>query len=433
MKYVLFLLVPLILWGDLDFVLDHASISAYAIDCRSGKVILNLEGDKSLIPASCMKVVTTGAALHLLGPEGHFQTDLEITGDIKEGVLQGDIIIRGGGDPCLGSDRSLASLAWEKQIEVWVCAILEKGIKEIRGEIVGDDTRWHRAQAPASWAWEDLGNYYGVGASALSFHENMTTVTFKPGSREGAPATLLHVIPAASNFIMRNEVTTGPVGSGDRACIYGAEYSTTQYVRGTVPAGVEEFFIKGAIPDPAKLCSELLMQALQKKGIKVHGNSFTKGQKKQVIHTTLSPKINEIIYWTNQKSINLYAEHLIKSMGSGTTANGTQAVIDFWKKQGIEIEGLNMVDGSGLSRKNFITAKQLVEILVKMKHSSYFSEFYTSLPEEKPGVRAKTGSMSFIRCITGYKGDIAFAILINNGQNGQEMEQKVDQFLTQLP
>ncbi len=427
-------LFPLFLWGDLaDHALDHALISAYAIDCRTGEVVFDLEGDRSLMPASCMKVVTTGAALHLLGPESHFQTDLVIDGDVKEGVLHGNVIIRGGGDPCLGSDRTQTSLAWEQQVEAWAAAIQESGIKEIRGEIIGDATKWERAQAPASWAWEDLGNYYGAGATALSFHENVSTVTFKPGPQEGAPAILLRVVPAAASFMMQNEVLTGPVGSGDRACIYGSEYSMTHYVRGTIPAGVEEFSIKGAIPDPAKLCSELLTQAMQKKGIKVQGNAAARGPVKQVIHTMLSPPLSEIVYWTNQKSINLYAEHLLKRMGEGKTAAGTHAVVEFWKKQGVEIEGLNIVDGSGLSRKNFITARQLASMLVKMKASPHFPQFYASLPERAPGIRAKSGSMSFTRCMTGYKGDVAFAILINNGQDTQQMTQKLDQFLAELP
>jgi D-alanyl-D-alanine carboxypeptidase/D-alanyl-D-alanine-endopeptidase (penicillin-binding protein 4) len=429
MKYALFLCIPFFLWADLE----HALISAYAVDCKSGQVVLDLEGDKSLMPASCMKIVTTGAALHLLGPESRFQTHLEIDGEIKKGVLQGNVIIRGGGDPCLGSDRARTSLTWQQQIEVWACAIQESGITEIEGEVIGDATKWERAQAPTSWAWEDLGNYYGAGATALSFHENKSTVTFKPGTREGAPTTLLHVTPAMAHFEMQNEVLTGPVGSGDLACIYGSEYSMTHYVRGTIPAGVEEFSIQGTIPDPAKLCSQLLVQALEKKGIKIQGNSRDKYPGGRVIHTTLSPPLSEIVYWTNQKSINLYAEHLIKDMGQGQTKLGTQTVVDFWRKQGIDTQGLNMVDGSGLSRKNFITAKQLVAILAFMRHSPHFAQFYASLPEEKSGIRAKSGSISFVRCITGYKGDVVFAILINNGQDVQEMKQKLDQILTELP
>jgi serine-type D-Ala-D-Ala carboxypeptidase/endopeptidase (penicillin-binding protein 4) len=428
MKYLFILLFPMLLWADLD----HALVSAYAINCKTGQVIMNVDAEKSLVPASCMKVVTTGAALHLLKPDSRFQTDLEIDGALVEGVLQGNVRIIGGGDPCLGSDRTKESLAWEKQIEVWADALANHGIKAITGEIIGDASRWETAGAAPSWAFEDIANYYGAGATALTFHENMYTLTFKPGPHEGAPAILHRVIPAASNFVLSSEVKTGPVGSGDRACIFGAEYLMTHVVRGTIPAGVEEFSIKGAIPDPAKLCSELLTKALEKRGIQVLGRRTLPAQIKQVIHTTPSPLLTEIVYWTNQKSINLYAEHLLKSMGGGTTAAGIKAVTEFWKGQGITTEGMNMADGSGLSRKNFITAKHLASMLQKMKESPYFSEFYASLPEEYPGVRAKDGAMSFIRCLAGYKGDIVFAIMINQGQDSKAMKQKLEQILDQM-
>lgn len=422
MKYILFFLAPLFLWGDLE----HASISAYAIDYKTGREVLNIEAEKSLMPASCIKVVTTAAALHVLGPDYQFKTELAIDGPIDQGVLQGNLIIRGGGDPCLGSDRT--SAGWEKQIETWVGVLQENGVKTITGNVIGDDSAWEKAQAPSSWAWEDLGNYYGAGASALSFNENKTVVTFKPGAAEGAPTTLLRVVPAAENFVIQNEVTTGPVGSGDRACIYGSEYSMTQFVRGTVPAGKEEFSIKGSIPDPARLCSELLSRALEKSGIKV-GHQKVGAKDRKVLHTTFSPKVSEIVYWTNQKSVNLYAEHLIKAMGQGITTSGTKAVVQFWKEKGVATGGMNMVDGSGLSRKNFITAKQLVAILAQMKQSPHF---FASLPEEMPGVYAKSGSMSFTRCLAGYKGDIAFAILINNGDDSKAMEKKLSQLVSDL-
>lgn len=428
MRYIFLLLFPLFLWGDLD----HAWVTGYAVDASTGRVVFSLDEERSVVPASCMKVVTTGAALHVLGPDSHFQTNLEIEGEVKEGVLQGNVIIRGGGDPCLGSGRSASSLAWEKQIAVWVEALQRLGIREIQGEIIGDATLWERPLSHASWALEDLGNYYGAGASALSFHENMTTVTFRPGPHEGAPAVLLRVTPAQSGFVMHSDVVTGPAGSGDRASIRGSEYSMIHYVSGTVPAGVEEFSIKGVIPDPAKLCSELLTQAVQRQGIVVRGAHIPRQNTKQMVHSTLSPPVSEIVYWTNQKSVNLYAEHLLKAMGGGRAAAGAKAVTKFWEGQGVDISGLNMVDGSGLSRKNFITAKQLVTMLLKMKESPHYPLFFDSLPEVKPGIWAKTGSMSSIRCLAGYKGDVVFAIMINNGQDLQQMQQKIDQFLSDI-
>jgi D-alanyl-D-alanine carboxypeptidase/D-alanyl-D-alanine-endopeptidase (penicillin-binding protein 4) len=407
MKKLFLFFVPLFLWAE------HLSVSAYAINAKTGHVIVDWDGERSLVPASCMKVVTTGAALGLMGSESRFMTDLIIEGGVVDGVLHGNVIIQGGGDPCLGSDR-LGPDQWEKQITVWKEALIEAGIKEIQGRVIGDASKWEKAMAPSSWLWEDLGNYYGAGASALSFHENMAFIQFRPGQKIGSPAHLVGVTPAALNYVIQNEVMTGPAKSGDQVIIYGTEYAAVQFARGTMPIDAENFSVKGSIPDPAKMCSELLV-------------------KRKKIHQTQSPTLLEIVYWTNQKSINLYAEHLIKHLGQGSTSSGVKAVTEFWKRQGIDMEGFNMVDGSGLSRKNFMTAKQLVSILAKMQASPYFSQFLTSLPENEPGIFAKTGTMSFVRCLTGYKGDYIFAILINNGMSSQAMQDKIDQFKKLLP
>lgn len=432
------LFVPLSMSGQDHLLGPHTMVSAYAIDLKTGKVLIDIQGEKSLITGSCIKVVTTGAALHLLGPEYVFQTDLEVEGEVQRGILQGHLWIRGGGDPCLGSDRMSSSFPWDQQIEKWAEAVEKQGIKEIRGEVKADDSRWEKVHAVPSWSWEDVGNYYGAGASALSFHENSYSIYFSPGPQEGDETLLKRVIPSISYLNLHNEVKTGPVGSGDRACIYGSEFGTIQYIRGTIPAGVSEFSIKGSIPDPARVCSDLLCNALKKRGIQVRHEKITPSQKRALIDKTISPKVQDIIYWTNRRSVNLYAEHLLKSMGEkvyqdGSTQSGIKAVLEFWEKQGLDIQGMHMADGSGLSRKNFMTAQQFVFVLKKMKETPYFACFYDSLPEVQEGIRAKSGSMSFLRGYVGYKGDTAFAILINHCPDTPQMKQKLNQFLRDLP
>lgn len=430
MKFVFALLIfTTTLFSD---AWDHATVSAYAVHMGTGEVLIDENSNKSLIPASCLKVVTTAAALHILGPESKFQTDLITDGVIEEGTLKGNLIILGGGDPCLGSGAS-----WEKQIETWVEAVQKKGIKKIDGKVIGDASLWEKALAAPSWEWEDLGNYYGAGACALTFHENNYAVFFKPGKKEGEETTILRTEPAVTTITLQNEVKTGPIGSGDRACIYGAEFSLVQHLRGTIPLGVNEFTIKGSIPDPAAFCAKLLEIALQKRGISVGNQLIAQGKKRTVLHTTFSPALKEIVHQTNQKSINLYAEHLLKKIGQqvlneGSTNAGTKAVVDYWKKEKIDLEGFNMVDGSGLSRKNLVTAKQLVSMLLKMKKSEHFPIFLESLPQKSEQVRAKSGSHSLLRGYTGYAGDIAFAILVNGCTDSKLMNEKIDLFLKDM-
>lgn len=417
--------------------IDHATVSIYAVDCNSGKVIFDKNSNLSLTPASCMKIATTAAALHLLGSKHRFETLLEYDGLIDSSkTLQGNVYIRGGGDPCLGSERIDGNLSWQQQIQLWADAIQNLKIQRIEGKVIADATRWEKALAPASWSWEDLGNYYGAGACALSFHENSYSLFFKPGSKVGDDAQIVRTDPPLPMVTLKNEVKTGPVGSGDCACIFGSEFSLNQFIRGTIPAAVNEFAIRGAIPDPAICCAQLLTQELQARGIAIQGQQIDFGQR-ITFHQTKSPTVAEIVYWTNQKSVNLFAEHLLKTMGElayneGTTDLGIRAITDFWKSQGIDLSGFNMVDGSGLSRKNLITTKQLVEILLKMKKSDFFPLFFDSLPQIQGAIRAKGGSMSLIKGYAGYAGNVAFAILINHCSDPKMMHEKINTFLANL-
>ncbi|MCE5316673.1 MAG: D-alanyl-D-alanine carboxypeptidase/D-alanyl-D-alanine-endopeptidase [Parachlamydia sp.] len=394
------------------------SVSIYAVDMESGKVLCDENSQKNMNPGSTLKVVTTATALQILGPEYRFQTALEYDGSIDAGIMKGNLYIRGGGDPCLGIDA-------KKQIEEWVSAVQKLGIHTIEGNVIGDANRWESALAAPGWLWEDLGNYYGAGACALTFHENRYRLFFKPGSKVGDEAVILRLEPDIAGLQLVNEVKTGPVGSGDCACIYGSEYSPLQIVRGTIPAGVAEFSIKGAIPDPARFCAAQLANSLQGKGIAIQHDNMAFGNR-ITFHSTLSPPLKEIVFWTNQKSHNLYAEHLLKKMGEatygeGSTLGGIQAVKSFWQAQKIDLDGL--ADGSGVSRKNLITARQLVAILLKMKDSEIFLK---SLPEEAPGIRAKSGSMTGLVAYAGYAGQVAFAILINNSLDRQHAQEGVE-------
>ena len=418
--------------------LDHAIVGIYVMDSSTGKVLVEKNSELSLIPASCMKIVTTGAALHILGPEFSFETKLEYDGWIdEEKTLHGNLYIKGGGDPCLGSDRIAGSLPWEKQIELWTQAVKDTGILKIEGKVCADATSWEKALAVPSWTWEDLGNYYGAGASALSFHENSYSLFFKPGDVIGKEASILRTDFPLPSLSFQNEVKTGPEGSGDQSCIYGSEFSPMQAIRGTIPFGVKEFSIKGAIPDPATTCAALLEKGLQENGIAISQKDRPFQERRVGVHTTYSPKLQDIVYETNQKSINLYAEHLVKKMGEvvckeGSTQAGVKAVKDFWLSQNLDLSGFNMVDGSGLSRKNLITAKQLVFMLLKMKKSLVFPVFVASLPQKENAIRAKSGTMSLIKGYTGFIGDMAFAIVINQCPEPKILNQAIQDFFSHL-
>lgn len=418
--------------------LEYATVGIYAVHTGTGEILIDENSDKSLVPASALKILTTGAAIHLLGAESYFQTTLEYDGAIDAtGTLQGNLYVKGGGDPCLGSDRIPSSLPLQKLIASWVDAVQRLGIVRIEGKVIADATRWEKALAVPSWAWEDLGNYYGAGACALSFHENSYSLIFKPSQQVGDDAIILRTEPPIPKLTFNNEVKTGPEGSGDRATIFGSEYSFTHYVRGTVPAGVEEFSIKGAIPDPAAYCVSLFATALQAKGIYVGNRTFFSKNERQTFHVTSSPSIAEIVKWTNHQSLNLYAESLLKKIGEivfneGSTEAGTKAITNFWHSQQVDLKGCWIADGSGLSRKNLITARQCVAVLQKMKESKVFPTFLQSLPQRDETIRGKDGCMSQICSYAGYMDDVVFAIIINHAPNQQESQEAVNRLLARL-
>lgn len=416
--------------------IDHAVVSVYAIDCKSKKVLMEENSSISLIPSSCLKLVTTAVALELLGQETQFKTELQYSGlfDKKQGMITGNLIIRGGGDPTLASPRLLSS--WKLLIEEWASAIQDFGIKTISGSVVVDSTLWDPPRAIASWEWEDLGNYYAALPSALSFHDNLYFLSFLTQGEIGKSAPIFSIDPPLPTSLFLNEVVLASRGTGDRAYIFGSEIEPKRVIRGSVPQSDKQFFtIKGSIPDPAFLCASLLATELRARGIQILGNTELTSKEITSFYATLSPPLKEIITWTNHESVNLYAEHLIRKIGEshrGSTEAGIQIVKEFLKNKEVPLEGFNMVDGSGLSRRNMVSTKQLASLLVAMRESQHFPTFFSSLSEKEAGIRGKSGSMTLSRGYAGYCNEIAFAILINNCSDSSSAQKKIDELCDQI-
>ncbi len=421
-------------------------------EVESEKVLVDLNPDETMLPASTMKTVTSAAALGILGEDYRFSTYLEHDGEIVDGVLKGNLYIRGGGDPTLGSDRFKEKTSIENLLNNTLTIVKAKGISKIEGRIIGDASIFDDAIVPVNWVWNDIGNYYGAGASGLTFHENLYYLYFEPNDTVGKSAKLLRTEPEVPGIEFINEMKTGKRGSGDQGYIYGAPYTDLRYLRGTIPQGKSEFYIKGSLPDPALFAAQTLHQGLTDAAILVSGEPSTlrslklDGQapegERVLLSTYKSPPLKEIVYWLNKKSVNLYAEHLLKAVGQkknkdGSTQGGAKAVANWWKAQGINTDGLHMEDGSGLSRYNGITARQLSSMLQKNAGQSWFESFYESLPiagdAKDPGtlkrmckntaaannVHAKSGYISRVRAYAGYVDTksgkrLCFAMLANN-------------------
>jgi serine-type D-Ala-D-Ala carboxypeptidase/endopeptidase (penicillin-binding protein 4) len=441
-----------------DTSIRHASWGFCLKSLKTGNIIASYNAEKMLTPASTFKLITTSTALAVLGPDYTFTTRLAYRGSIKDSILNGDIMILGGGDPTLGAGRLKGVIPANALIDQWVMSIKKAGIKSIHGTVIADDTHFETAMQPATWAWDDIGNFYGAGPSGLNFIENQFTIRLQPGKNMGDPVNLLGTTPTMNNIEFHNELKTAAPYSGDNGYVFGAPYSNTRYLRGTIPL-TDSFSIKAAMPNPAQYCALLLAKALHiaiptyslnEKDQNINTSTLT------LIHTVQSPPLKQIVYTTNKESHNLFAETLLKEMGyqlqgKGSTSAGLHVVDSFWRSKGIDMENVYLQDGSGLSRYDAVSPLFYVNMLSIIAKSGYFNEFYASLPyygSSKYGVYkkdckvplliAKSGYMTHVRSYAGYVTNSAgenftFAFIINNApeRNGA-LSITIGKFLMQL-
>jgi D-alanyl-D-alanine carboxypeptidase/D-alanyl-D-alanine-endopeptidase (penicillin-binding protein 4) len=381
--------------------------------------------DAGLVPASTMKVVTTAVAAELLGPDYRFVTELQTTGSLgEEGTLDGDIILRGGGDPTLAAEELSPTFA------KWRAALSEAGVKKVNGRVIGDASVFGTVLTPDTWQWNDLGNYYGAGACGLTVLKNLFYANFRTPS-VGAKAPFTGTTPKLPGHEFVNEMRVGSSGSGDNGYVYGDAYGKLFTFRGTVPAGSGSFTIKGALPDPALFCARSFSESLADYGIEVSGEPTTDrllaiageeiGARKK-IHEQTSDPLSEILVTTNHQSDNLKAECLhraigVKAKNDGGTIAAAAAVREYWQEKGIDMTGFYMGDGCGLSRANTITPRQMTLMLYHAAKGEHFETFRRSLPvagqsgtlksigggtAAEGRIRAKSGTMDRIRNYAGY-------------------------------
>lgn len=433
-----------------DSQAKYATTAIVVLDAETGKQIYGRNENLGLATASTLKVITSATAFSVLGKDYRYQTTLAYSGKISpDGTLQGDLVIMGGGDPTLGSWRYAATK--ENQIlNQWVKAIREAGIKSIEGRIIGDDSIWGSSSLPEGWIWQDIGNYYGAFPSALSWRENQFDLHLRPGTEFGNPVTLLKTIPEMPYLNIINELKTGAPGSGDNAYAFLPPLSTIAYLRGTWGAGISKKGISVAVPDPAFDAAYRLQDTL--KGLKIISAAESTTSRRLVaekksrpeitakLATVSSPALSEIIYWFNKKSINLYGEHLIRTLAwnakkEATTRNGVSEVINFWTAKGIDRDALNIVDGSGLSPGTRVTPAAMANILFQVQKESWYPEFLKSLPINN-GMQLKSGSISDVQAYAGYytaANGKKYVIVINiNNYSGSKISGKLFRVLDVL-
>jgi D-alanyl-D-alanine carboxypeptidase/D-alanyl-D-alanine-endopeptidase (penicillin-binding protein 4) len=433
-------------------VLAPAEVGIEVVQLRSGKVLYFHDADKLFTPASNTKLFSTALALMRLGRDYQLRTRVYVNGgpDIH-GLVAGDLVFYGTGDPSM-SERVIPYDPESKgtdpmtAIEELADQILAKGVREIRGSIVGDDTAFPYEPVPPGWGAGDGVWEYGAPVSALTFNHGMFKVTVHPGFEEGSPARL-ELSPPLEYFAISNRTRT-LAGTEQKINFDRPGGSRQIRVTGTVKPGAEEVVAELAVDDPALYAAFALTDALTRRGVIIRGVPTARHREPgevaiepagRVIAERNSPALVELARVVDKVSQNLWAELMFRAVAKARTGDGSrEAALDELKKFLNEIgaakEDFVFEDGSGLSRLTLVTPSVINRLLRHMYLSPLGEDWKTLFPigavdgslkkrfDHNPAAKAvlaKTGSLSHVNALSGYTesatyGEISFSILVNH-------------------
>ena len=421
-----------------DPALEHA-VTGFSVRTAEGKILAEYNADRLLLPASNMKLISTGAALHALGADYRYETTLGYDGEIVEGTLHGNLYIVGGGDPTTGSKDSIA-VSLERTFAEWEKLLKDAGINRIEGHIVGDG-RWLDGMIEEpSWMLSDAGTYYGTGVTGLMFYENMLSFNVTAGKAAGEMPSITPFYPTTPWIETRYDCTTGENGTGDQLYMYTTDLAPIVEIRGSFGVDRAAKRVDFANKFPEYACAAYFCEWLTGRDIECSmgaadfrlekgwmGSDFediTALKDLKLIGSTLSPSLDRIVFETNHASNNLFAETLLRTLGKDLKGNSCYdssyvALNDILKQLGVESGPIQIQDGSGLSRKNYLSPDFICDFLEAMTTSPVAKSFVNSLPS--PGfngslnynmtgysanfrarIKVKSGSMNGVRCYSGY-------------------------------
>ena len=448
---------------------------------EGGDTLASWNSGQRMLPASTMKLVTTGMAIHRLGPDFRYVTRIGHNGTVKDGVLDGDLYIVGGGDPTIASKDSIA-LPQERLFGQWKSFLDKAGIKRINGNVIGDGRYFDGPAEQDCWSYQDIGTAYGAGPGGLSFYENAQDFKVSAGASVGSPVSVTPVFPVTPWMKYEYSCKTAPAGTGDQLYLFNTEFCPRAEVRGSFAIDrrpkTEEFSNRFG----AYTCAHYFREFLEAGGVTVAGSpADVRGGRVRsdlssseygpyasrvddltMLGMTYSPTLGQIARATNLKSDNFYAETLFRTLGrrlrhSASYDSTYAAVSEVMKSLGVNAEDVRIVDGSGLARHNYVSPSFLVRFLSAMMDSPAFGDYirtigqpgdrhYESRLREAPAavksrVHLKSGSMNGVRCFSGYiepssgsKSDtIIFSIMTNNSLvPASRIDPMIDRFITLL-
>lgn len=406
---------------------------------KDHRTLVESNADKVFLPASNNKLLTSGAAIELLGPSFVYRTRLVMSGELSpQGLLKGDLILVGSGDPLL-TPENLKEMAQQAQ---------RLGIRRVTGDILFDDTLFDTQRLGDTWSWDDEPYYYSAQISALNLNENLVDIRVAPGKVAGGQCQVT-LSPTEHYLELINAAVTGPAGSKTTVTFDRRRGLNTLLIGGSVPvdcAAKDSPTERITVENPGLYTATVLQEELNRAHIQTSGRIAAAGPAsakptKPVCEHTSAP-MTTLLRLMNKPSDNLVAECLLKTVGAMKKGQGTggsegtaaQAARAFFQQIGFNLTQLHQADGSGLSRTNFVSPRNMVRLLTYLHSRPYFQAFYDSLPiagvdgslagrmrgtPAANNCHAKTGYVSNVSSLSGYvttrEGEmLVFSLLMNN-------------------
>jgi D-alanyl-D-alanine carboxypeptidase/D-alanyl-D-alanine-endopeptidase (penicillin-binding protein 4) len=402
---------------------------------------------KLMMPASTMKVVTLAAAAERLGWDFTYSTRLFTAGRTSDGVLHGDLVVVGSGDPSLDDWDGIATRLFDE----WATQLKASGIHAIEGRIVGDDNAFDDDGLGFGWSLDDMARSFSANVSALQFNEGSVVLRIAPGRSIGAKAAVA-VVPEYSGLTIRNSITTGPANSMAVVTRHRLPGSSRLELRGSLPLHTRPFTETASVDNPTLYFVTALRHALIAGGIDVRGPAVdiddldAPPQRNATPLATYQSKPLSMLATTMMRlSQNLFAETLLKTIGidtvdhpAGTAKAGVAMVRSVLQEWNIDPAGILQADGSGLSRYNYITPDTMMAVLLHVSRNERLGRaFEATLPvagrsgtlenrlkgtAAEGNARIKTGSLTGVRSVAGYVqtadgNPLAFVVFANNYEN----------------
>jgi D-alanyl-D-alanine carboxypeptidase/D-alanyl-D-alanine-endopeptidase (penicillin-binding protein 4) len=428
------------IFNDTTFASAHWGVLVRSLE--TGETLYARNAGRMFVPASNMKIVTAAGALEALGPDYRYRTRVAAAGSVRDGVLHGDLVVIGGGDPTI-SDRFHGDV--RTVFRAWADSLRARGVRRITGSVIGNDDVFDDVALGRGWAWDDTEDSYSAEVGGLQLNEGFVTVRVSPvpGQRAAAVTTL----PASDEWVpVVGNVWMAPADSAPRVRIGRADTLSGVAVSGALPPDTT-IEAEVAVRNNTRFFASVLRQALLEAGIGVGGQSLDadddpargRADSATVLFTHTSPPMSEILAAFMKPSQNQIGEILLKTLGRelrgmGSAGAGIAAIDSMALAWGLPRRLLAQADGSGLSRYNLVAPEFLAALLQRQTRSPHFEVFHAVMPvagrdgtlagrmrgtPAEANVHAKTGTLSGVRSLSGYFTTAAgermvFSMMVNH-------------------